>query len=406
MQPVVFAKPYKFVPPRKGSFWPALLRSFQPRMLRRHGVVQVDYRGVERLRASVAAGHGIMLAPNHCRPCDPFVVAGLGYETGRHVHIMASSHLFMQGRFQRFLLRRAGAFSIYREGLDREALKCAIQITAEARRPLVLFPEGVISRSNDRLNPLMEGTAMIAHSAAKQREKTGAPGCVVVHPVAIRYVFEGDIEATVEPMLADIERRLTWRAQRELPVVERIIKIGGALLELKEIEYLGTSQEGGFDERIQHLVDHLLCPLEAAWIKGRREAGVVGRVKALRSALLPDLVAGSLSEVEKEKRWELLARLYLAQQLAFYPGGYFTPLPTPERILETVERFEEDLTDRVRMVSPLRAVVDVGEAIEVSPERVRAPGGDPLMISIQESIEAMLAASLAECHPGAVLPEG
>jgi hypothetical protein len=375
-------------------------------MLRGHGVVEVEYRGVERLRQSATAGHGIMLAPNHCRPCDPFVVAGLGYEVGRHVHIMASSHLFMQGRLQRFLLRRAGAFSIYREGMDREALKCAIQITAEGLRPLVLFPEGVISRHNDRLNPLMEGTAMIARSAAKQRIATGAGGHVVVHPVAIRYVFEGNLEATVEPMLAAIEHQLTWHSQRELPVVARIIKIGSALLALKETEYLGAPQAGDFAVRIQSLIDRLLSPLEEQWIKGRRESGVVGRVKALRSALLPDLVDGSLGDAEKEKRWELFARLYLAQQLAFYPGGYFKPEPTPERILETVERFEEDLTDRVRAVSPLRAVVDVGEAIEVSPERVRggAGSGDPLMLAIQQSIESMLAASLAERHPGAVLP--
>ena len=403
MQSIVVAKPYTFVPPRRGNFWPALLRPFQPRLLRGHGVVKVDFRGVERLRASVAAGHGIMLTPNHCRPCDPFVVAGLGYEIGRHVHIMASSHLFMQGRLQRFLLRRAGAFSIYREGMDREALKCAIQITAEARRPLVLFPEGVISRHNDRLNPLMEGTAMIARSAAKQRAAAGRGGRVVVHPVAVRYVFNGDVAATVAPMLADIEHRLTWKTQSELPLVERIIKIGEALLALKETEFLGAPQTGDLSGRIQRLIDHLLCPIEGQWIKGRRETGVVARVKALRSALVSDLVAGSLAEAETEKRWDLLARLYLAQQLAFYPAGYFRPEPTPERILETAERFEEDMTDRVRKVSPIRALVDVGEAIEVSPERVRGAEGDPLMLGIQASLEAMLASSLAERHLGAVL---
>jgi 1-acyl-sn-glycerol-3-phosphate acyltransferase len=402
MQPVVVAKPYSFIPPRRGTFWPALLRPLQPLLLRKHGVAKVEYRGLERLRASVAAGHGIMLAPNHCRPCDPFVVGGLGYEIGRPVHIMASSHLFMQGRLQRFLLRRAGAFSIYREGMDREALKCAIQITAEAKRPLVLFPEGVISRSNDRLNPLMEGTAMIARSAAKQRTASGG-GRVVVHPVAVRYVFDGDVAATVSPMLADIERRLTWKTQSELPLVERIIKIGAALLALKETEFLGAPQSGDFSARIQKLIDHLLSPIEAQWIKGRHETGVVARVKALRSALLPDLVAGSLTEAETEKRWDLLARLYLAQQLAFYPAGYFRPEATPERILETVERFEEDMTDSVRTVSPIRALVEVGEAIEVSAERVRGADGDQLMLGIQASLEAMLASSLAERHPGAVL---
>lgn len=401
MQPIVVAKPYKFIPPHRGNVWPTLLRLLRPRLLRSDGITSIECRGIERLRASVASGHGIMLTPNHCRPCDPFVVASLGYKIGRHVHIMASAHLFMQGRLKRFLLQRAGAFSIYREGMDREALKCAIQIVANARRPLMVFPEGVISRHNDRLNPLMEGTAMIARSAAKQRAASG--GKVVVHPVAVRYCFEGDLEATVAPMLEAIEKRLTWRVQRELPLADRIGKIGGALLALKEIEFLGAPQSGEFAERIQRLIDYLLCSIEEVWLKGRRETGVVGRVKALRTALLPDLVAGTLSAEEQERRWALLAKLYLAQQLAFYPTGYFRPEPTPERILETVERFEEDMTDSVRTVSPIRALVEVGEAIEVSTERTRAGDGDPLMTGIQESLEAMLASSLAARHPGAVL---
>ena len=151
------------------------------------------------------------------------------------------------------------------------------------------------------------------------------------------------------------------------------------------------------------MIDHLLVPIEADWLKGRRETGVVARVKVLRMALLPDLVAGNLTPEEQEQRWQLLAKLYLAQQLAFYPADYFLPEPTPERILEMAERFEEDLTDKVRTVSPLKAIVEVGEAIEVGSERVRGDHGDLLMNTVQESVQAMLASSLAACHPGANL---
>ena len=358
--------------------------------MRSEGFSTVEFRGKEKLAASVSAGHGIMLAPNHCRPGDPYVVAALGHSVGCHVHIMASWHLFMQGRLQRFLLPKAGVFSIYREGLDREALRCAIQIIAEARRPFVLFPEGVISRHNDRLNPLMEGTAMIARSAAKLRAAASPPGRVVIHPVAIRYFFEGDLVATVEPMLEDIERRLSWQPNREAALVDRIAKIGGALLTLKEIEHLGAPQPGDIGTRIGALIDHLLCPIEDFWLKGRHEGDVVARVKLLRTALLPEMVSGQLSEKEMEQRWTLLAQLYLAQQLAFYPEGYLSANPTPERILETVERFEEDTTDRVRRVSPIRAVVTVGDAIEVSQERVRG-AEDPLMKALREQLEALLA---------------
>ncbi len=401
MQAIVVAKPYKFVPPRRGTFWPGVLSPLLPAMLRGHGVAAVECRGAEKLAASVAAGRGIMLAPNHCRPCDPYVVATLGRAVGRHVHIMASWHLFMQGRIQRFLLTRAGIFSVYREGLDREALKCAIDILTEARRPLVLFPEGVISRHNDLLNPLMEGTAMIARNAAKQRAaaQPGGPG-VVIHPVGIRYFFEGDLNATVEPVLRDIEQRLTWEPCHGRPLIERIGKIGDALLTLKEIEFLGSPQPGELNARIRNLIDHLLCPIEDAWLKGRHDGDVVARVKLLRTALLPDLVAGQLPEEEKEHRWELLAQLYLAQQLALYPKDYLTADSPMERVIETVERFEEDMTDRVRRVHPFRAVVTVGDALEVSQDRVRG-GEDPLMKSLHQGLESLLAASLAEKRPGA-----
>ena len=62
-----------------------------------------------------------------------------------------------------------------------------------------------------------------------------------------------------------------------------------------------------------------------------------------------------------------------------------------ERIIETVERFEEDLTDYARPHGPMRAIVQVGEAIEISPVREKGPAGDPLMNRIRERIEAMLA---------------
>jgi len=225
----------------------------------------------------------------------------------------------------------------------------------------------------------------------------------VIHPVAIRYMFEGNLGITVEPMLAAIEERLGWRTRGDLPLRERVVRIGGALLALKEIEHGGTPQPGGIDERVRRLIDHLLGPIEDAWLKRRQDGDVVARVKRLRTALLPDLVAGQLSEGEAEQRWTLLAQLYLAQQLACYPGNYLNGNPPPERILETVERFEEDLTDKVRQVSPLRALLDVGDAIEVAPERVRG-GEDPVMTAIHEQLESMLRASLAERRPGAIWP--
>lgn len=392
MQNIIIDQPYEFVPPHRGTFWPKALKSFLPLYLDRlHGVAEVELLGTERLRKSVEAGHGIMITPNHCRPPDPMVVAHFGYAVGRPVHIMASWHLFKQSAFQTWLLQRAGAFSVYREGLDREALKCAVQILVEAKRPLVLFPEGVVSRTNDQVNHLMDGTVFIARNAAKQRAADGGTGKVVVHPTAIRYFFEGNLDKTLTRALEQIEHRLSWRPQSHLGLTERIVKVGEALLTLKEIEYFGMPKAGELQERLTALIDHLLGPLEVEWLKGMRDDNVVTRVKNLRAALLPDMVAGELDEPERARRWRQLADIYLAQQLFFYPPGYFSPQPTPERLLETVERFEEDLTDQMPLHRPIRAVAEVGDAIEVSPTRERGVETDPVMAQIRTQLEFMLA---------------
>ena len=86
---------------------------------------------------------------------------------------MASWHIFKQSRLESFVVRRLGGFSIYREGLDRQSLDTAVQIVSNAERPLVIFPEGVVSRSNDRLNSLMDGVSFIALVA---HDPSGDPG--------------------------------------------------------------------------------------------------------------------------------------------------------------------------------------------------------------------------------------
>jgi len=67
---------------------------------------------------------------------------------------------------------------------------------------------------------------------------------------------------------------------------------------LKEIEYFGAAQPGEFQDRLDRLIDRLLVPLAAEWLKGRREKDIVQRVKLLRIAMLPGMAAGTLAKSE------------------------------------------------------------------------------------------------------------
>jgi 1-acyl-sn-glycerol-3-phosphate acyltransferase len=399
MQNIVIDKPYVPIPPYHGRLWPWLLVRYVPRLVRSFGITQMQCVHVERLRASIDAGHGILLTPNHSRDEDPLVLGALSRQVRSPFFIMASWHLFMQSKMKTFLLRRAGAFSIYREGIDRGAVNTAIEIIENAERPLVIFPEGFVSRTNDRINALLEGTGLIARSAAKKRAKMEPPRKVVVHPIALRYRFHGNIEQAASKVLERIETRLTWRPLTGVPLYERIVKVGAALLCLKEIEYLGAPQSGEIGERLTRLIDAVLNPLEEEWTQGAHDGTVNSRVKRLRTAILPDMVKGDIDEAERHRRWKHLADVYVANQLYHYPADYVKSNPTPERILETIEKFEEDLTDKVSVHGEISATITVGEAIEVNPGREGRGGPDPLLQQIESQWRQML--GIAPASPAA-----
>jgi 1-acyl-sn-glycerol-3-phosphate acyltransferase len=386
---VVSDKPYVPVPPYHGTLWPRMINAYIPRYLKkRYGTSRIDIGGAEKLRASIDAGHGVLVAPNHCREEEPFINSALARKVGKPFFVVASAHLFMHNKLQAFLLRRAGAFSIYREGMDKQAVQTSIEILESAERPLVIFPEGHISRTNDRLTPMLEGTALIARQAAKKRAKENRK--VVVHPVALRYSFGFDVDACVARMLDEIEQRLTWRPSRDLALHERFQKVGAGLLALKELQYIGHTQEGTIAERIPRLYDAILKPMEAQWTNNNGDGHVVARVKRLRSAILPDMIKGDLDESEKAKRWRQLEDADLAQQLYHYPSNYVAGSESKARMVETIERFEEDLTGKVTVHGPVEATVTVGEAIEVSPGREARGEADPLMTAIETQLRGML----------------
>ncbi len=392
MQDIHIEREYKFIPPTRGSFViNCILKTnfFAWHMRKSEGVVNGEVRNADRLRASLDAGHSIMLTPNHCRTADPIAMGWLMKEAKCLAYGMASWHLFNQGWFNRWALRALGAFSVNREGIDRQAINVAVDILESGERPLLIFPEGSTTRTNDRLHALLDGVAFIARTAAKKRAKRNASK-VVIHPVAVKYFFEGDLRKAVDPVLTDIEHRLTWQPQNDLPLMERIKKLGMALLSLKELEYFGGPQVGSLHERLKKLIDRILQPLEIHWLGQPQQGGVVPRVKAIRMKIMPDMIRGELSQTERDLRWRHLADIYLAQQVSCYPPDYLDERPSGDRMLETVERFDEDLFDQARIHGHLKAVIDVGEAIEVDPKRDKSAKVDPLMAQLETQLQGML----------------
>jgi hypothetical protein len=178
------------------------------------------------------------------------------------------------------------------------------------------------------------------------------------------------------------------------------------ILAAKEVEFLGCPQTGSFRERRDRLIDGMLAPLEKKWGIATPAVGVVARTKDLRSRMIPVIQNSESSRVEMsvvDREMERayverdMERAYYAQQIACYPDAYFEPIPYQERLFETVERLEEDVTDHVTKHGGLHVILDVDEPIVVSPQRVR--GVDPLMEELATRLRTKLAELALENHP-------
>lgn len=393
MQDIVVEAPYEFIPPHRGRWWPWLLVHFVAGgYLRKHYSIRgCEVRGAEKLRASLDAGHGIVLTSNHPRPCDPMAASWITRAVEHPFYCMASWHTFLNSKIEKYLMRRCGAFSIHRESTDHTSLNFCVNAVATADRPIIIYAEGFVTRHNDQLAPLLDGSALIARMAARRRAKLDPPGKVVLHGIAFKYFYRGDVGQSLPPILERLEEQLAIPRGDDIPLTERVERASEALLALRERERLGESRSGDMDERIDYLLSKILEPLEQEWVPDEPPLrSYYQRVQRLRTRILPELIAREITAEERQRRRDQLAECYLAQQLGCYPQNYHNGSTSPERLLETVERLEEDLTDEATIHGPLDLVIQVGDAIEIPPRRERTPEGDPIMLQLNEQMSDLI----------------
>ncbi|MEO1525891.1 MAG: 1-acyl-sn-glycerol-3-phosphate acyltransferase [Planctomycetota bacterium] len=409
---LVFERPYEFVPPIRRNFWPWLVQSLRlyDRHLRKNeGVIDSEIRHLDRFKASLDAGHGIVLAPNHCRYADPLILGWPARELGIHVHAMASWHLFNQNRFESFALRAMGAFSVFREGNDRQSIETAVDVLVKGTRPLILFPEGTMNRTNDSLKPLLDGVAFIARTAAKRRQKKLAEqngnadvgsGKVVIHPVGIKYLCIGDIEQWAHRQLDEFEKQLGWTHMPERDVRHRTIQLAEAQLALKEAQYFGRSQNGDLPTRRDALIEHLLAITESEMKLDNASSDVRERVRQIRTAVSTRFFDTETKPEEKRQLRRFVVAADLAQAISSFPDNYvMAGQATDTRIVETIQRLQETVTGKADQSMPLKAVIEFAPAIEVSPKRPPRGEPDPVMQSLTSSLEDMLERLAKEARP-------
>ena len=401
-QPLIDQFPYRFHAPRFGRFWWHASRPFNTHHLlrREQKVLDLDVRGTEHLIPLLDRGDGVLIAPNHADNADAATLFETSHRVGRQFAYLAGYQLF--DGMARFILPRVGVFPIDREGADLRAFKTGVEILTRATHPLVIFPEGEIYHTCDRLTPLREGAVAFASSAVKRLLGKGKTVWVV--PTAVKYRFLDHVDpmpALVE-LMDKIEARFTWLPRSDRSLVERIYLYAEGLLGLKELELLGAARSGPLKGRIAGLRDSILDRIEDKRVGRRRGDTVPVRIKELRRACLeamaePGVTAGQIRELRRD-----LNDIFVALQLFSYPGDYVREEPTLERIAETLLKFEQDALGIRAAIprAPRRAIVRFGEPIDVG--RRLAELGKPRVANglITAELEGRIQTLLDAIGPG------
>lgn len=358
-------QPYEFCPPKYAWWFRPVLHWVSAWLLsHKFKIRQVTVRGDEALARLIKERQSVLVTPNHADHADPQLLVHVGRRNGFTFQFMAAREGFESNRLNRFVLQRSGAFSVDREGADLASIKTAMTILRDGRHPLVIFPEGEIYHHHEELDALNDGVATILLRAA-EKLPDGRNSYAV--PAAVRIRHHPSVAATFSAWLDDLEKRITWKPRSRLEAVDRIYGLGGALLSIKEEEFMGQAQQGTLVERLQKLQRFLV---EQAGQKHGLEEGneaIPSRIRTLRRIIRRELTAGDkpLPPGRAVDLYDDLDRIFVAQQLYSYPGRYLRQNPTVDRVAETILKIEEDVLEQQNYPGPRQAQVSFGEPIDV-----------------------------------------
>lgn len=358
------------------------------RDLARHQITDVELRNVDFLARTIDQGHGVLITPNHSFHFDSYCLLRASDQIATPFYIMTAWQVFgLSTAWQQWVMQKNGCFSVNREGVDTESFKTAVDILQNRPQPLVIFPEGDIYHTNDHVTPFREGAAAIAMAAARKAHRP-----VSAIPVALRAEYLDDPIPSALRTLDQLERRLLWTPNPELPPVDRILRIASAALALKECEILGSVQSGDLPHRIQSLLESILVRHETKYeIKnpGRLPSD---RIAEIRRRIIGNQKNGPLSKCQQLRAQRDMDEMFLATQLYSYRGDYLTAAPTPERIAETVDKLEEDLLKVTypSVRAPRRVIVEFGKPNVVPNEKSNSPSPMELSAQWQQQVQDIL----------------
>ncbi|MFN5395419.1 MAG: lysophospholipid acyltransferase family protein [Planctomycetota bacterium] len=382
--------PDKHWPAKLSYWWFRAARRLRLKALEKQQITDIQIEQIENLQTALDAGQGVMIAPNHSFHWDSYCLLTVADRLKTPFYVMTAWQVFSQSsRFECESMQRCGCFSVDRENTDIQSMKTAMDILQHRKEPLVVFPEGDIYHTNDRLTAIRDGAAAIALMAARKSERP-----IAIVPVAIKRWYTEDPTQSLSRLADKIEERLFWKPQSNKPLVDRILTIASGLLSLKEIEHLGHARQGSLPERISSLADSILKSAESKYQIPSTKPLIPERIKEIRRKIIQQRSEqGDQASEQQHREWNAdMQDMFLATQLYSYPGDYLQEHPSWERQAETLDKLQEDVLGASYPSSHGRKTVSIrfGEPIAMPIGKEKKASSEGITSELQRQIQSML----------------
>ncbi len=400
-------QPYRYFPPKYSRFWATLLlahnrRRHLPKHLRIEGV---KLSGIERFHGVLRPGDRLLFLPNHPTHADAAVVLEAMRQLGRRCLLMAAYDVFLRSRRHRFTMQRMGAFAVDRDGSCPRPMKQALATLDAVRFGLILFPEGNVYLTNDRVTPFMDGSAFIGLQAQKAllpRDRR-----VLVVPVSIKVTHTTNARRRVAQRFDPLAEQLGVSVDLHADPIAALYDAGTAALHRNLRQRgLDTPEIGDLGELAEHAAEQVLGRLEAKLdLKGKPRASALDRVRTARR-VIHEVRLDPDRAVDHAAAATWADEAMLAYRIASYPIGYAAEHPTLDRVSETVEKLEEDLLTRMpRPMASRQAFVHLGQPLDLREYLTRHPKTRAALRALTDDVQAAVQAGVDHLnhhnpHPG------
>ncbi|MFC1597286.1 1-acyl-sn-glycerol-3-phosphate acyltransferase [Planctomycetota bacterium] len=370
-------KPFTFRPPKPNRLVIAFQKLTLPFAIRRKlKVTEIEIGDDDLARLRALKPERCLLMPSHSGGFEPYIIMHLSKLLGDYYYYMAAMEAFEKSPITGWCMQRLGAYSIIRGTADRASFQMTKQLLVDAKRWLVIFPEGQTVFQNDTVMPFQQGVVQMAFKAyetAVEQDEGASLFCV---PVSIKYAYLEDMRTEREASLARLESKL-FPPDSAAPqsAYERLQRIGKAVLTANEkSHHVKPDENASFDDRIQRMKETILRYVERQLdLTPRADHSLLDRTRSLFNAV--DRIVyeePETSEYEQRlasERQKAVQDLYddlwrVLQMVAIY-DGYVRESMTAERFMDVLCLLEMEVLGERRIWGPRKAMVRVGEPVDL-----------------------------------------